>query len=220
MWDSVSSHLKEWYKQTRFRTPDDDIDDIWQLLYPEHFANVLLIRHHKHRDEKEISKISRIMRGGLMQYADGLPSSSLTFENFSQVHDKKFETHKISDIFNQIQNKDGTYEKPKLILINGAPGMGKTTLCKEIAYCWAKGSLLSDNSLVFLLYLCDPKLQKIYDINDLIHYFYKFKPSAAGLSEQCAETLMKRNNNDITIILDGYDEFYSTDENLLVHSIL
>ena len=209
MWDSVSSHLKEWYKQTRFCTPDDDIDDIWQLLYPEHFANVLLIRHHKHRNEKEISKISRIMRGGLMQY-----------ENFSQVHDEKFETHEISDIFNQIQNKDGTYEKPKLILINGAPGMGKTTLCKEIAYCWAKGSLLSDNSLVLLLYLRDPKLQKIYDINDLIHYFYNFKPSAAGLSEQCAETLMKRNNNDITIILDGYDEFYSTDENLLVHSIL
>jgi len=51
--------------------------------------------------------------------------------------------------------------EPKLILIDGAPGMGKTTLCKEIAYQWANEELLKNTTIVFLLVLRNPAVQKI-----------------------------------------------------------
>ena len=100
------------------------------------------------------------MREGLTKYS----SPSVLLENVSQINDDnsvEAETFDISDIFNPIYCEDGTTREPKLILINGAPGMGKTTLCKEIAYRWAKGLLLHSSSLVLLLFLRDPGVQKI-----------------------------------------------------------
>ena len=78
---------------------------------------------------------------------------------------------------------------------------------KEIAYRWAKVELLADSNIVFLLFLRDPKIQKIHYLKDFIHYFYNFKPSYEDLSMQCAEMLAKRDNSDITILMDGHDEY-------------
>ena len=221
---SVFKYLKERYIQTRLHVPDDGTEDIWQLLYPEHFVNMLLIKHHKRRGEKEISDVAGIMREGLMKFIDG-SSHTQVHEKLSQLQDgklyyNKFETFQLSDIFNPIYCDSGATIDPKMILINGAPGKGKTTLCKEMAYRWAKGSLLNDTTLVFLLFLRDPAIQRIYDLNDLVHYFYNFKQSAADLSAQCADVLFKIDNIDITIILDGLDEFSSTKDNLLISNIL
>ena len=74
-----------------------------------------------------------------------------------------------------------------------------------------------NNSIVFLLFLRDPGVQKIYELKDLIHLFYEFDPSAADLPGQFAEILIKRDISDITILLDGFDEFSNTDKNLLVN---
>ena len=109
---------------------------------------------------------------------------------------------------------------PKLILINGAPGMGKTTLCKEIAYQWANKKLLIDTKVVLLLFLRDPAIHKIHDLKDFIHYFYKFKPSFLDLSKQCAEILTTRDNSDITILMDGYDEFNDKDNDSLIKNMI
>ena len=47
--------------QTRFHSPDaNDIDSIWQLLYPEHFINVLLIHHLKQRYQKDIEVLCKM----------------------------------------------------------------------------------------------------------------------------------------------------------------
>jgi len=213
--------MKQRYIQSRYITPDD-AEDIWQLLYPEHFVNMLLVHHLKQRSEKEISKVAYMMMDGLSKYSDGSSDANSLQKMLdltdSELFHKTFETHKISDIFDPIQREDGTIVDPKLILIDGAPGMGKTTLCKQIAYSWATESLLN-NSLVFLLFLRDPAVQNIYSLKDLIHYFYNFEKSASLLAEQCAEILFRRNDIDITIILDGYDEFCDNKGNLLVTKI-
>ena len=58
-------------------------------------------------------------------------------------------TNDISDIFQPFTSTAGLTINPKFILIEGASGMGKTTLCKEIAYQWAKQKLLKDTKLLF-----------------------------------------------------------------------
>ncbi|XP_065915638.1 NACHT, LRR and PYD domains-containing protein 3-like [Dysidea avara] len=218
-----SQHLKDWYIQTRYHAPDDGTEDMWQLLYPEHFVNVQLKRYHKKRKENEIASVASMMRAGLVKHIDSSSSQVHVFEKSPQLHsDNCTESiiSEISDIFSPVQREDGTSMEPKMILINGAPGMGKTTLCKEIAFRWANRSLLMNNSLVFLLFLRDPGVQKIYELKDLIHFFYEFDPSADDLSKQLAEILIKRDNGDITILLDGFDEFSNTDKNLLVNKII
>ena len=219
----VSQCLKDWYIQTRFHAPDDGTEDMWQLLYPEHFVNVQFKRHHKKRKENEIVNVANVMRAGLMKHVDNSSPQLLISEKLPQLHDDNSVESiisEISGIFNPIQHKDGSSMEPKMILINGAPGIGKTKLCKEIAFRWGNGSLITNSSLVFLLFLRDPGMQKIYELKDLIHYFYGFDPSAANLSAHVAEIITKRDNNDITILLDGFDEFANTDKNLLVNKII
>ena len=43
--------------------------------------------------------------------------------------------------------------RPKSVLVEGAPGIGKTELVKEIAYCWAEHKILCDIKW-FLFYIC------------------------------------------------------------------
>ena len=200
---TLINDMRTQFEQKRFHSPEN-LEGIWQLLYPEHFINVLLIHHLKRREEKEILGVARIMKSGLMYESTNDPKKS----------------HKISDIFKPFQSEDGSATDPKLILINGAPGMGKTTLCKEIAYQWANKKLLTDTKVVFLLFLRDPAVHKIQDLKDFIHYFYKFNPSFLDLSKQCADILTTRDNSDITILMDGYDEFNDKDNNSLIKNII
>ena len=127
---TITNELKTQLKQKRFHSPDD-IEDIWQILYPEHFINVLLIHHIRQRREDDIEEVACIMRDGLMHY-DDMPSFELSKHLLKlrddQVYQKKFETSKISGMFEPFQNEDGSTINPKLILIDGAPEMGKTTL--------------------------------------------------------------------------------------------
>ena len=213
--------MKAEFIQTRFHSPDGhDLDSVWQLFYPEHFINVLLIHHIKRRDEKNIEEVAGIMRDGLMHYNDRRIPFINRFRLIDPLHHEKFKTLKISDMFESFQSEDGSMIEPKLILIDGAPGMGKTTLCKEIACQWAKGELLKDTKLLFLLFLRDPAVQNMHDLTDLIQYLLKFKQFSVDLLKQCAEILEKRYNSDITILMDGYDELRNKGNDLLIERII
>ena len=105
--------------------------------------------------EKEIVDIALLMREGLASPYQLSQSKQAQSVIPITILD-------ISDIFKPIQKTDGTTSIPEVIIIDGAPGMGKTTLCKEIAYWWAKSQLLNDIKVVFFIYLRDPETRKKY----------------------------------------------------------
>ena len=103
------------------------------------------------------------------------------------------------------------------ILIEGAPGIGKTVLSKEIAYQWATNKLLTFKKLVFLLFLRDPNLKNMVILENLTQYLCNNTKRGAELSEYLLQTKGK----DLTIIFDGYDEMSEEDRsNSLVTKII
>ena len=207
----MAADLKVRYEQKRFHVEEEDdmAENIWQLLYPRHFANVYI----KKLEEKGIIGSRSIMYAYIDRIyfqQDENDSSDFCFESF------------ISDVFidEPLQHKNETdIKNSNIILVNGAPGMGKSTLCKEIAFQWAKeNKILKSAELIFLIHMCDSKVLRIDSLEDFIHYFYDFEPAALEVAKHYAKLL--NNCKNITIILDGYNKCCDTHSSLLIKHII
>ena len=86
------------------------------------------------------------------------------------------------------------------ILVQGAPGVGKTTLAWELCRQWDNGTLFSEYSLVMLLKMRDQSIQKATDISDL------FKHPDPELRTAVCKDVLERNGKSVLILLEGYDE--------------
>ena len=91
---------------------------------------------------------------------------------------------------------------PNKILIEGAPGMGKSTLAREVACRWAENSLLTDVHLLLLVHVRNISIQKIIDFEQLLQCYYADKDRAS----KCAKHFLHTQGRHLMIILDGYDE--------------
>ena len=91
-------------------------------------------------------------------------------------------------------------EENKVILIEGGPGMGKSTLAIKICKCWADGELLEEYDAVILLPLRDPEIQAAETIKDLLLILDD------ELRECVYMEITKRNGEGICFLLEGFDE--------------
>ena len=105
-----------------------------------------------------------------------MSSSSQALAAEKQYLDHSHITKDIADIFiadpmDQRESNTVSSKPPRRILIEGAPGIGKTVLAKEIAYRWADKEVLPDVKLLLLIYLRDPHLREIKEIKELLQLF-------------------------------------------------
>ena len=123
-------------------------------------------------------------------------------------------TKNITDIFaadptDLTEPGTSSTKAPKRILIEGAPGIGKTVLAKEIAYQWATNEILTEIKIVFLLYLRDPPLQSITTTKQLVEYM-----SMGNLDDEQITTfnnyLVNTKGQHLCIVMDGFDEYPNT----------
>ena len=91
---------------------------------------------------------------------------------------------------------------PKSILIEGAPGMGKTVIAEEIAYRWAENMMLKNVQLLLLICLRNVDIQKITDFEELLQYYYVDKHSASN----CAKHFISNQGKNLMILFDGFDK--------------
>ena len=110
-------------------------------------------------------------------------------------------TKNISDIFLPVMASDGSFVDLH-ILIEGAPGIGKTVLAKEIAYQWAKNELLTSKKLLLLVFLRECYQKTMMSIEDLIQFVFRNYEMTSCVTKYLAKTEGK----DAVIIFDGFDE--------------
>ena len=188
---SVTDLLQKVYKNER----NIDRVETWTSHRPEQVAKVSVICFNgRHATLKQVEDIAKAMHSGK------LTGQQLSAYNISNCKI----TNCISDIFapNPSQDKNAM---PNFVLIEGAPGFGKTILSREIAFQWACENLLHDKHFLFLLHLRDLQILQIKSLDQLICYVSKLTLK----NEVVKSTVdyMERNlGQNCTIIFDGYDE--------------
>ena len=62
------------------------------------------------------------------------------------------------------------YKQPRFVLIEGAPGVGKTTFSEIFCYKWSQGQVLTNRSLLVLLPLRDNRVRSARNVSDLFQH--------------------------------------------------
>ena len=91
---------------------------------------------------------------------------------------------------------------PKTMLIEGAPGTGKTVVAREITSRWAQNKMLPNIKLLLLIYLKQTDINQIKNFEELMQVCYENKDLASSFAKYFVNTQGK----NLMIIFDGYDE--------------
>ena len=188
----VADSLRDDYIKSRHSGDEDE----WPPNQPKTVVNVALIHYKGSRTEQELIEISKRHKEGTHAVDE------LAHHSRSRV------TTDIAKIFaagfNDSTETGATSAKPpNFILIEGAPGIGKTVLAKRIAYLWAIKELLTDTNILFLLYLRDPELQNVKTPAQLIQYLTT-KCFDNEEVNNCVKQVMEVK---VGIVMDGFDEY-------------
>ena len=103
-----------------------------------------------------------------------------------------------TDIGQIAQLPDGS--QPKCILVEGAPGVGKSTFAWKLCRKWGKGKLLQHYQLVVLLRLRDKSVRAAKNICDLFQYHDH------QIQQAAVEQIQKTGGKGVLLLFEGYDE--------------
>ena len=101
--------------------------------------------------------------------------------------------------------------RPKVVLIEGAPGVGKTTFAWDQCRQWAEGKLLQAYSIVLLLPLRDNNIRQITSVRNL------FRHRRPQVRDEVIKTALEANGKGCLIWLEAWDELV---DNLRSDSLL
>ena len=110
----------------------------------------------------------------------------------------------LEDIFKETECQRHVTEENegqrKVILLEGAPGCGKSTLSVYICQQWEKGELFNQFELILLIRLRDPAVNNAKGLADLLPC-----PDTTT-AQQIAARMLTNKCRDFLFILDGWDE--------------
>ena len=98
------------------------------------------------------------------------------------------------------------YSSGKLILLEGRPGSGKTTLVHKIIKDWTKGKVLVNARWVVLITLRDLNNRKVETLHDVLTFFCQ---NDEGLSKD----VERDNGEGLCLVIDGLDEYHPQNRN-------
>jgi len=179
------------YIQNRYIPHIDD----WPPYYPKHYTPLTIIHHEGRCTEPEV------ITGAKKLFNRGYSMKDLAVKS-------------INDLFIPFE---GAKPYPYRILIEGAPGIGKTILSKEIALQWANHNILPTKRLLLLLFMRDPQVMDITNVKSLVSHFWD---KTDAISSKVTDWLVQTDGQYLVIVLDGYDEVSENNHNLFLNDII
>ena len=198
-------YLRDRYIETRYIPEGKE----WPPNQPKYYVNLAVIHYHGSRTQEEV-----IFRTQQHNNTGLVIDDKFSFSNVSKQRSKILNRLKVSreiaDLFttnphnNEIKSGTNSGNFPKSILIEGAPGIGKTILLKEIAYRWANGTILDNARILFLIYLRDSRFQSVTTISELVQYFDCLEENEIPA---VVKRLKQSNGEGVVFLIDGLDEY-------------
>jgi len=207
------------------RAQDSVDEDTWPPDQPKEYTPLLLIQHQEQRTKEQDSEMAKLIQTGDI---DSVASGQLASKHYHKLDNHEIVQHvlntssitkEVSEILTPLERSDGQ----KFVLIEGAPGIGKSVLLKHIAMQWGKTVLLTTFKIVLLICLRDPNVWKVMSVHDLLKLFCKgdTQEKATEIAMSCSDYLLANGGKDVTFLLDGYDEFPEhLKKNSLIASII
>ena len=115
------------------------------------------------------------------------------------VHGKKWPID-----FNEIAAGVPDKGQERVVLVEGAPGVGKSTFAWEYCRRWEKGEIAQQYQLVLLLRLRDERMSKAKTLRDLITY------DSEDVRQAVSDDLERSHGSKTLILLEGFDELPDT----------
>ena len=119
----------------------------------------------------------------------------------------------------QSSNRGASEDKKRLgrfVLVEGPPGIGKSTFAWEACRKWDEIESLRDYHTVVLLKLREKWVLNATSLSDLLRY-----PSHPDFSESIASELVELQGRNLLLVLDGFDEVsHSFHKDSVIKSIL
>ena len=187
--DSIATFadkVKKNFRKTK-TIPDED----WPPSIGRHESNLVMIEHGRDTlpGAKEAEEMQRDYVGGKVD----------------SIAERKKEI-RYEDIFDfkataDNSEEEATYDSKHFrMLIDGAPGVGKTTLCRKFCKDWGAGKILKQFSLVWLLNLREEKIAKAKSLDDLFQHYDE------DLLREVVQHIKKTGGEDNLLVCDGFDE--------------
>ena len=175
--DTYQRYLKDLYS-TEY--PDYSKPQFTHHHRPKQIVNLVLV------DMKKDNEVDELQRECLLNQLHG---------DIDLIKQKK--TPLTIDQIGVLADGGGTAHR---ILIEGAPGIGKTTFLWHVCHQWAVGKLLQQWELVVLVQLRDKIARTSQCLSDLLYH------PDDNISEAVYRIIKRQEGANVLIIFDGYDE--------------
>ena len=149
----------------------------------ERFIKLAMIQHVEKFPAKESTKV--ISEGCLLGNIYRIIASKREIE--------------LPEVFKPVTDEEGK-QLPLRVLVDGAPGVGKTTLCLKVCKDWAERKLLINCNLLVLLQLRRTEVLTSRTVEDL---FYFPNPT---LRDEVVSSIVQSYGEGVVLLLDAYDE--------------
>ena len=192
--DAVST-LSKMVRQCNVQEQFNTDEETWPPDQPRNFIPLALIHHRRRNTLKQANAMARLIHTGDI--------TALTRSQAVEALNNDTVTKEFSEVLVLLEQS----KTPQFILIEGAPGMGKSRLLREIAYRWGEREMLNAFKLVCLVCLRDPRVQQIRSVSDLLKYFCESNRKAIEIAAICHDYLSENGGKDFVLLLDGFDEY-------------
>ena len=222
--DAVSI-LSEMVSQRNLQERFTADEETWPPDQPKNFTPLVLIHHQGQHTMKHPSAVAQVIQTGHTSIIAMAGNQSVpkhhpkldSHEPLQGVLDNSTVTKELTEILAPLEQS----KNPQFILIEGAPGIGKSILLKEIAYRWSKKQLLKIFKFVFLIQLRNPSIQQVVSVSDLLQLFCMGNRRAVDIAAACHDHLYENGGKDLVFLFDGFDEYpEDLQKNSLIADIL